>query len=73
MKSLKVTTALVDQALTGVQLTKEETIKEFIKVAEINNLSLDYLSNNYNEFVSGIHRSIIEIIEEMTIRIKEIL
>lgn len=70
---MKVTTALVNQVLTGEQLSKEETIKEFHKVAEINGLSLDYVNNNYNKFIGDITRSIFKIIDEMPKRAKQIL
>lgn len=70
---MKVTTVLVNQVLTDVQLSKEESFVEFRKVAEINGLSMDCVFDNYNKFIGDITRSIIEIIEEIPKRAKQVL
>lgn len=73
MKNLKVTTPLVENYLGEISLSKKETSKEFLKVAQLNNLDLEYVYNNWELFISEIIKSLEEIKMELFERLKNSL
>lgn len=73
MKNLKVTTPLVENYLGEISLSKEETSKEFLKVAQLNNLDLEYVHNNWELFIREIIKSLEEIKMELFERLKNSL